>query len=115
MIVLSNFTGPNLAITFQTILAIFGAIAAVMAGVSGIAKMFSPFKELKAKVEEHEERFDDADRRFQKLEDQLESQSKMQREICKSLVVMMNHEITGNSIDKLKAQHEDLQKFLIDN
>lgn len=115
MIVLTALTGANLGVTFNTILAIFGAIAAVMAGLSAIAKMFSPFKELKAKVAEHDERFDDAERRFKKLEDQLESQSKMQREICKSLVVMMNHEITGNSIDKLKNQHEELQKFLIDN
>jgi hypothetical protein len=26
----------------------------------------------------------------------------------------MNHEITGNGIDKLKAQQEQLQNFLID-
>lgn len=115
MTFLAGLNGHDLAITFQTILAIFGAIAAVMAGVSAIAKMLSPFKELKTKVENHEDRLMEAEKRFKKLEDQLDSQSKMQREICKSLIVIMNHEVTGDSIDKLKNQQEELQQFLIDN
>ena len=107
--------GHDLAITFNTILAIFGAITAVVAGVSAISKMFSPFKELKKKVDEHEESLKLGNRKFELLESQMNSQAKMQREICKSLIVIMNHEVTGNSIDKLKAQQEELQKFLIDN
>lgn len=105
----------DFAITIQTILAIFGMIAAVMAGVSGIAKMLSPFKELKERVEAHEESLKAGNRHFEKLDAAIEVQGKMQREICKSLIVIMNHEITGNSIDKLKDQQEELQKFLIDN
>lgn len=108
-------TGQDLSITFQTLLAIFGSITAVVAGVSAIAKMFSPFKELKAMVEAHEERLKQGDEKFQKLDKDLFRQAQMEREICKSLMVMMNHEITGNSIEKLKVQYEELQKFLIDN
>lgn len=108
--------GSNeIAITIQTILALFGAIAAVMAGISAIAKMLSPFKELKDKIENHQSRLDDGDKRFKKIEEQFESQTLMQKEICKSLLVMMNHSVTGNSIDKLKDQQEELQKFLIDH
>lgn len=110
-----DMNGYDLAITFQTILAIFGAIAAIMAGVSAIAKMLSPFKELKVKVNEHENHLTEHDKRFDSIEKQLASQSKMQREICKSLVVIMNHLATGNSVDKVKLQQEELQKFLIDN
>lgn len=105
----------DMAITIQTILAIFGMIAAVMAGVSAIAKMLSPFKELKQKINDHESRLENGDRKFEMLESEIVAQSKMQREICKSLIVIMNHEVTGNSIDKLKQAQEDLQKFLIDN
>lgn len=108
-------SGQDLIITFQTLFAIFGGVTAVVAGVSAIAKMFNPFKELKAMVEAHEESLKMGNRKFESLETQLESQGKMQREICKSLIVIMNHEVTGNSIDKLKAQQEELQKFLIDH
>lgn len=105
----------DLSVTFQTILAIFGAITAIVAGVSAVAKMFSPFKELKARVDAHDESLKAGNRKFETLESELAAQGKMQREICKSLIVIMNHEVTGNSIDKLKAQQEELQKFLIDN
>lgn len=105
----------ELSITFQTMLALFGAITAIVAGISAISKMFSPFKELKAKVEAHDESLKMGNRKFELLEQQISAQGRMQREICKSLIVIMNHEVTGNSIDKLKAQQEELQKFLIDN
>ena len=108
-------SGHDLIITFQTLFAIFGGITAVVAGISAITKMFNPFKELKAKVEAHDESLKMGNRKFEMLERELESQGKMQREICKSLIVIMNHEITGNSVDKLKAQQEELQKFLIDH
>ena len=100
--------GHDLMITMQTMLSIFGGLAIIVAGIGSITKMFSPFKELKMKVDEHETALTD-------MKKELDKQSGMQREICKSLVVMMNHEITGNNIDKLKQQQEDLQKFLIDN
>lgn len=105
----------DLAITFQTLLAIFGAITAIVAGISAISKMFSPFKELKKQVNEHEQRLKRGDEKFDALEEMLVKQSNMQREICKTLLVMMNHEITGNGVDKLKSQQEELQRFLIDN
>lgn len=115
MIELAAITGTDLGVTFQTVLAIFGAIAAIMAGVSGIAKMLSPFKELKAKVDAHEQSLKLGNKKFECIESKIEEQGKMQREICKSLIVIMNHEVTGNSIDKLKAQQEELQQFLIDH
>lgn len=107
--------GNDLSITFQTLLAIFGSITAIVAGVSAIAKMFSPFKELQKKVGEHEERLKKGDEKFIELENEFHKSMQMQREVCKSLMVLMNHEITGNSIDKLKIQYEEMQKFLIDN
>lgn len=115
MIYLEGLTGHDLSITIQTILAIFGMIAATMAGLSAISKMFSPFKELKEKVAAHDESLKAGNRHFEKLDEALAEQTQMQREICKSLIVIMNHEVTGNSVDKLKDQQIELQKFLIDH
>lgn len=100
--------GHDLMITMQTMLSIFGGLAIIVAGVGSITKMFSPFKELKMKVEEH-------DTIISAMKTEVDNQTLMQKEICKSLLVMMNHEITGNSIDKLKERQEDLQKFLVDH
>lgn len=107
--------GNDLYITFQTILAIFGAIAAIMAGVSGIAKLLNPFKELKARVDAHDESLKMGNRKFEMLEKSINAQERMQREVCKGMIVIMNHIVTGNSIDKIRNQQEELQKFLIDN
>ena len=107
--------GHDITITIQTLLSIFGAISVIVAGTSAITKMFSPFKDLKAKVEDHQKHLDEGNERFSMSEKKLEEQSAMQKEICKSLIVIMNHEITGNSVDKLKSQQEELQKFLIDH
>ena len=104
----STMNVHDLTITIQTLLSIFGAISIVVAGTASITKMFSPFKELKAKVDEHDDIING-------MTESVQKQSNMQREVCKSLIVIMNHEITGNSIDKLKERQEDLQKFLIDN
>lgn len=101
-------SGHDLAITMQTILSMFGAISVVVAGSASIAKMLSPFKELKQKINEH-------DVVISNMKAEMTNQSNMQREVCKSLIVIMNHEITGNSVDKLKQRQEDLQQFLIDN
>lgn len=105
----------EVSVTIQTILSVFGALAAVMAGISAIAKMLSPFKDLKAVVDKHETALKDFNKRFEQMEKSIESQQLMQREICKSLVVIMNHIVTGNSTDKLKDQLEELQRFLIDH
>lgn len=107
--------GHDLAITFQTLLSIFGAITAIAAGASAIAKMFSPFKELQKRVSEHDERLRKGDEKFDAIEELMTKQLATQRMICKSLLVIMNHEITGNGIEKLKDQQEELQRFLIDN
>lgn len=108
-------TGHDLYITFQTVLSLFGALAIIVAGISSITKMLSPFKDLQKQVSDHSDALERGKDRFQRMDDAIEAQNKMQREVCKSLIVIMNHEITGNNIDKLKSQQEELQQFLIDN
>ena len=107
--------GHDLMITMQTLLSIFGGLAVVVAGISSITKMMNPFKELQKKVEEHSRSLQKGNEKFERITSAIESQNLMQREVCKSLIVIMNHEITGNSVDKLKTQQEELQRFLIDN
>ena len=66
-------------------------------------------------MSEHDERLRKGDEKFDAMEELMTKQLATQRMICKSLLVIMNHEITGNGIEKLKDQQEELQRFLIDN
>lgn len=104
----------NIMVTLQTILALFGGITCIVGGVSAIAKLFSPFKELKKKVEDHDTKLNkdyEKMETFGKATQEIEETNKV---ICKSLLVLMNHEITGNGVDKLKEQRDALEQFLIE-
>lgn len=60
-----------------------------------------------SRLADHEERLNEQSR----LLKETETTSKM---ILKSLIVIMNHEITGNGQDKLKKAMEELNDFLVD-
>lgn len=34
---------------------------------------------------------------------------------CRCLLVLIDHEITGNSVENLKSMKRELQNFLVDN
>ena len=108
-------TWDNLSTTVQTILLILGSLSVLIAGGSNIIKLFNPFKRMGERLDNHDKMFEDNNRRFDAIEKETYKQHKMQREMCKSLIAMMNHEITGNGTDRLKQCQSDLQQFLIDN
>lgn len=104
----------DLVTTIQVILSIFGGITCIGGGISFILKLLSPYKQLKLKVEEHENKLQNDYQKFEELNTAMNGIEKSNRVICKSLMVLMNHEITGNSIDKLKEQKDALEEYLID-
>ena len=59
----------DIQVTFQTIRAFFGALAVIAGGVKVIAQMFSPFKELRARVGVCEARLDKHDTYFKNEKD----------------------------------------------
>ena len=103
----------NLDITIQTILAFFGGVTCIVGGISALAKLFNPIKKLKEKVEEHERKLDNDYVRMNSFDDLMEEIENSNEVICQSLFVLLNHEITGNSIDKLKEQRDRLEEYLI--
>lgn len=100
--------------TVNTILAFFGTLVCISGGVSVIIKMLSPFKKLKAQVEEHEDKLSEDFRRFDETSKTIKEVEETNKVICKSLIVIMNHEATGNGIEKLKEQRDALEQYLID-
>ncbi len=96
----------NVTITFSTLLGAFGFIAAAGAAAGVVAKIFSPFKKLKERVTKIE-KYQASD--LGRL-DELEQGS---RAIQRATLALIDHAITGNSVDKLKGAKKELEEYLI--
>lgn len=81
-----------------------------VAGLWGLWKIVKearkPNDDLKAKVEKH-------DRLLDKDNKRLEAVEASNRMILQSLLVIINHEITGNGIEKMKTVRDSLEEYLI--
>ena len=60
----------------------------------------------KAKVERHDQILGNDGKRLKEVEDS-------NQQILKCLHVIINHEITGNGIDKMKTVRDELNEYLI--
>lgn len=75
----------------------------------GLAKVIKeirkPNEDLKKEVKEHSHKLKSDEERIKDIE----TSNHM---ILQSLFVIINHDITGNGIDKLRNQRDELQEFL---
>lgn len=72
-----------------------------------IIKMFSPFKKLTQTVAKHAVFLENDYKR-------INSGEESDRMICKTLLALLDHEITNNSIDRLKIVRKELESFILD-
>lgn len=85
----------------------FCALVTALWGLWKIVKeLKKPNDDLKELVEKHEKRLNNDNDRLKEIEDS----NKM---MLQCLLVIINHDITGNGIDKMKEARDDLQEFLI--
>lgn len=82
----------------------------LVAGLWGVWKIVKeirkPNDDLKAAVQKHSELLDNDNKRIKEFEDSNQM-------ILKCLLVIINHEITGNGIETMKKARDDLQEYLI--
>lgn len=71
-----------------------------------IKELRKPSDDLKAKVTEHSNTLALNNKRMTEIEDSNQM-------ILKCLLVIINHEITGNGIEKMKQARDELQDYLI--
>ena len=96
----------DFVITSEQILG-FCALVTALWGIWKIIKeLKKPNANLKESVAKHDILLDKDNRRLKAIEDS----NKM---ILQSLLVIINHAITGNGIEKMKEAREELQEFLI--
>ena len=96
----------NFTITSAQILA-FCAFLTTLWGVWKIVKEIKkPNDDLKNTVARHDKLLDNDDKRLKEIENS-------NRMILQCLLVIINHDITGNGIEKMKTARDELQEYLI--
>lgn len=104
-----------LVTTGQTLLAILGMFTCIAGGVTAIAKLLSPFKKLKETLDKHGEELSKNAEEEEELRKSIEMVAETDKILCKVLLEMLDHEITGNHVDRLKAVRGELEEFIINN
>ena len=72
-----------------------------------IKEIKKPMEDLKTTVENHENAISKHAKEIKEIEES-------QKIICKSIMVMINHELTGNDVVNMKNMRDELQSYLID-
>ena len=100
----------NFTITSEQILSFCGFVAAIWGVVKIVVEIVKvvkkPNDDLKAKVDEHEMLLKNDNERLKDIE----CTNKM---ILNGMFVLINHDLTGNGIDKMKEARDELQEYLI--
>ena len=92
----------SFSVTSEQIIYICSFIAAVWGIWKIVKEIRKPNDDLKAEVSKHTRLLDNDNKRL-----------KSNRMILQCLLVIINHEITGNGIENLKRARDDLQEYLI--
>lgn len=96
----------DFVITSRQIVWICGFIASIWGMVKIIKELKKPSDDLKKLVKQHSELLDNDNRRLQKIDES-------HKMTMQCLLVMLNHEITGNGIENMKEIRDQLQDYLI--
>lgn len=103
----------EITITANTLLWILGFIAAIGGASAVISKWFSPFQKLKSDVEGLKKDFEGL-KNYQNTDHKaLEKVELGIEKICKCTFAITDHELTGNSVDKLREAKDEMQEYLI--
>ena len=93
-------------VTSEEVIYICSFIAAVWGIWKIVKEIRKPNDDLKAEVSKHTRLLDNDNKRLKEYEES-------NRMILQCLLVIINHEITGNGIENLKRARDDLQEYLI--
>lgn len=95
-------------ITFGKVLvALFAALGTIGGGVAIIAKIVAPFKQL-------DERLTRVESYCKRDDDRIRHNEEFNKVLCKALFAILDHELTGNSVDKLSKAKSALQDYIIE-
>lgn len=97
----------NFITALNCFLYLCGVIATVWGAYKVIKEAKKPSDELKETVRKHEES-------IKKDEVEIAEIKEGNKVICKSIMTMINHELSGNDITNMRKMRDELQNYLID-
>lgn len=99
---------PNDLLTFLWVgAALIAFVLAVWALVDKVKNAYKPGHDLRQWQR-------DTDAKLAMDKKRIDSLEEGQKVLCKGMLAMLNHEITGNSVDKLKAAQQGLTDYLVE-
>ena len=104
----------NLETFYKVALGILSAIVVIGGATAVIAKWTTPFKALKKEVADMRTELDTLKRYQNGDHKELEKIELGTEKICKCVLAITDHELTGNSVDKLRQAKDEMQNFLIE-
>ena len=115
----------TLPVVWRWILGACAKIAAVGSAAAVIAKLGKPMREMRNQIKSINERIKtletthNADQasnnnRFKHDHDVTERLESTEHQLCKCMLALMDHMITGNSVERLKQTRDALNTFLIE-
>lgn len=96
----------NSTIAVSDIAYLLGFIVSVWGVVKIFKEVVTPYRIKMKEIEKNTEYLRRDDKRIKYLEDS-------HAMIYECLLVMLNHEITGNGVDKMKQVRDEMQEFII--
>ena len=107
--------GIDLSEIITVVLAVAGGVTVIGGAWAYIKKWISESKSAKNSeiIQEHTEQLKRHDERIKMLEKANASQDKYVNAMCATMLALLDHSITGNSVDKLKKAREEMQEFII--
>ena len=103
----------EIIITVKGLLWICGTIAVIGGATAIISRWLNPFRELKKEVAEIKDRVTTCEKRQSNDHNELDTVEVGIEKLCKCMLAITDHELTGNSIDKLREAKDELQDYLI--
>lgn len=113
----------NVTISLETILWCLGFIVTTGGAAKVVHSWFKPIKRIKEDVSTKADKseLEALRKEFETLKDyqnedhdRLKTLEKGNEAICKCVLAITDHELTGNSIDKLQKAKEAMQNYLIE-
>ena len=98
-------TTEFLTVGWEKLLVLAAAIVLLGNMLKTLNAWINPFKKIVDKVDEHEAKLNNDDKRITQQDNDMQM-------MLKCMFVLMNHDIDGNGVDKLKATRDELQEYI---
>lgn len=97
------------------LLAVAGAVTAIGGAVTYLKKWYNESKPSKngEVIKAHDSKIKELDNRIAKLENTKQWHDSYIEAMCSAMLALLDHNINGDSIEKLKEAKEEMKEFLI--